>query len=91
MPELHNVEIGSPVGFYKFAEATGAEYDEARRTITLLRNVNVIQRLVVNDEYTITSRGFDQGIHARYVGPDHSNPGAHVFAVMPRVRQRARG
>jgi hypothetical protein len=91
MPELHDVAVGSPVGFHKFAEATGAEYDEAKGIITLLDNVNVIQRLIENDEYTVTSRGLGDGLRARYVGPDPTRPGALVFGVIPKRISRSYG
>lgn len=90
MPELHDVVVASPVGLHKYVEAARAELEEQRGTITL-RDVHVFQRLVVGDEYSITSRATGHAIQARYVGPDHAKPGAQVFRAIPLRQSRAYG
>jgi hypothetical protein len=91
MPDLHDVLVASPVGFHKHAEATHAEIEELRGTITLLRNVHVHQPLVVDDEYTITSQRTGHTLHAKYLGPHHAIPGALVFGAIPQRLSRAYG
>jgi hypothetical protein len=88
MPELHDVVVESPVGFHRYAEATYAQMEELRGTITLERSVQVHQRLVANDEYLITCRSSGRAILARYVGVDHASPGVLVFSAVPRRRSR---
>lgn len=90
MPELHDVVVESPVGFQRYAEATYAEMEELRGTITLLRNVQVIQRLVLGDEYALISKASGSTIYVRYLGPDHANPGALVFGAIPRRSRSGR-
>ncbi|APR84069.1 Hypothetical protein A7982_09418 [Minicystis rosea] len=90
MPELHDVVVESPVGFQRYAEATYAELEELRGTITLLRDVHVIQRLVLDDEYALISKASGRTIYARYLGPDHAKPGALVFGAIPRRGRASR-
>ena len=89
MPGLDDVVVQSPIGAHKHAEATHAELEELRGTITLLRDVHVLAPLVLHEEYTITSRRLGTSLLARYAGPDHSNPGALVFSVVPKRSGRA--
>ncbi|MFT3773973.1 MAG: hypothetical protein QM820_52055 [Minicystis sp.] len=91
MPDLHDVVVDSPVGFHRYAEATFAEMEELRGTITLRRSVHVLQPLVVDDEYVITSRASGRTIAARYIGPDLASPGALVFGAIPRKGSRGSG
>lgn len=91
MPELHDVVVASPVGFHKHAEATHADLEELRGTITLLRDVHVLAPLILDEEYTITSRTSGHAVHARYAGPDPAIPGALVFRAIPRRQSRGFG
>jgi hypothetical protein len=91
MPEFHDVLVTSPVGFFKYADASCAAFDESRGTVTLLTDVHIHVRLLPHDEYAITSRTLGQTIHATFVGPDHAIPGALVFRAMPRRASRAYG
>ena len=90
MPDLHDVLVTSPIGFHKYAEATHAELEELRGTIRLLADVHVFQRLVVDDEYAVTSRASGNVIAARFVGLDPSSPGALVFVAIPRATRGRR-
>jgi hypothetical protein len=90
MPDLHDVVVTSPVGFHKFVEATHAELEELRGTLTLLRDVQVWQAPVAGDEYAVTSRATGHTLRASYVGPDHAKPGALVFRAIPRRWSRDR-
>jgi hypothetical protein len=91
MPELHDVVVMSPVGFFKYADASCATLDEFRGTLTLVTDVHVHAPLLPHDEYAIASRASGQTIHATFVGPDHATPGALVFQAMPRRASRAYG
>lgn len=88
MPGLHDVVVADPIGGQRYAEALHAELEEHRGTITLLRHVHVLQPLVLHEEYTITSKAAGNSLQATYAGPDHANPGALVFAVVPRRGRR---
>lgn len=90
MPDLHNVVVSSPVGFHKYVEATHAVLEELRGTLTLLRDVRVLQHPVVGDEYSVESQASGYTLQARYVGPDHASPGALVFSAIPRTKGRGR-
>lgn len=87
MPGLHDVVVASAIGAHKHAEATHAELEELRGTITLLRDVHVLAPLVLHEEYTITSRAVGSTVLARYLGPHHASPGALVFGVVPKRRR----
>jgi hypothetical protein len=91
MPEFHDVLVMSPVGFFKYADASSATFDEFRGTLTLLTDVHIHVRLLPHEEYAVTSRALGQTIHATFVGPDHAIPGALVFQAMPRRASRAYG
>jgi hypothetical protein len=89
MPGLHDVVVASPLNGHRYAEALHAELEEHRGVLTLLRDVHVLQTLVLNDEYAITSRSVGTTYLACYRGPDHVNPGALVFSVVPKRMSRA--
>ncbi len=91
MPDLHDVVVASPAGTHRYAEAMHADLEESSGRITLVRDVHVLQPLVVDDEYSITSRASGQTLYARYVGPHHAQPGALVFGAIPRKLSRAYG
>lgn len=91
MPGLHDVVVASPLSGHRYAEALHADLEELRGTLTLLRDVHVMQPLVLNDEYTVTSRTMGATFLACYRGPDHATPGALVFSVVPKKIARARG
>jgi hypothetical protein len=84
MPELRDVVVASPVGLHKYAEATQAEFEELNGTLRLMRNVHMMQQLVLGDEYTIASKDPRHTMQARYAGLDHANPGALVFRAIPK-------
>jgi hypothetical protein len=84
MSELRDVMVASPRGLHKYAEATQAEFDEQNGTLKLLRNVHVMQQLVLGDDYTITSKDPRHTMLAKYAGVDHANPGALVFRAIPK-------
>ena len=91
MPGLHDVEVKSPIGSQKVADAMHAELDELTGRLTLLRDVHVTAHLVLNEEYTITSQAPTRTLLARYAGRDHANPGALVFGVVPTKSARTSG
>ena len=88
MPGLHDVVVASPLSGHRYAEALHAELEEHRGTLTLLRDVHVLQPLILHDAYAVTCRSMGTTYLACYRGPDHANPGALVFSVVPRRTAR---
>ena len=91
MSDLRGVVVESPIGAHRFAEATQANFDESSGTLTLLRDVQVLSRLVPHDEYVARSQDPRHTLYVIYVGPHHASPGGLVFNAIPKRTSRAYG